>query len=161
MKRFLKRLCMASSKHTKIWGNWTEQFRSEESAYRDYENSLPQIQELFPKSGTSEEDKQRFLDFIATRDKAKLAYNVFIEHPGIREILQKENLSQMDKTWVQILPIIGQYLKNIEHVVSLWRARYQFEIQLLIYVQDKLEMETVLDGITNIGEIYLANKATV
>ena len=67
------------------------------------------------------------LDFIATRDEAKIAYNVFVEHPGIREILQKKTLSQIDKMWVQVLPIMSQYLKNIEHVVSLWRAKYQFE----------------------------------
>ena len=50
----------------------------EESSYRDYENSLPRIQELFPKSGTSAKDKQRFLDFIATKDKAKIDYATFI-----------------------------------------------------------------------------------
>ena len=81
----------------------------EESAYRDYKNSLPQIQELFPKSGTSEEDKQRFLDFIATRDKAKIAYNVFIEHLGIREILQKENLCQMGANTANYRPIPQEY----------------------------------------------------
>ena len=100
----------------------------EESAYRNYESSLPRIQELFPKSGILEEDKQRMLDFIATRDEAKIAYNVFVEHPGIREILQQENLSKIAKMWVQVLPI---------------------------------PKENILEGISNMGEIYLANKALV
>ena len=91
----------------------------EESAYRDYENSLPQIQELFPKSGMSATNKQRFLDFIATKDKAKIDYATFIEHPGVREILQKKTLSKMDETWTQLLPILGQYIKSIEHVEAL------------------------------------------
>ena len=85
----------------------------EESAYRNYESSLPRIQELFPKSGILEEDKQRMLEFIEARDEAKIAHNAFVEHPGIREILQKKTLSQIDKMWVQVLPIMSQYLKNI------------------------------------------------
>ena len=109
----------------------------EESAYSNYEDPRDDVKELFPKSGILEGDKQRMLEFIETRDEAKIAYNVFVEHPGIREILQKKTLSQIDKMWVQVLPIMSQYLKNIEHVVSLWRARYQFEIRLPIYVQDR------------------------
>ena len=93
--------------------------------------------------------------------EAKTAYDVFTKHPVIREILQKENSSQTDMMWMQVLPIMGQYLKNIEHVVSIWRARYQFESQLPIYVQDRLELENVLDGISNMGEMYLANKISV
>ena len=50
---------------------------------------------------------------------------------------------------------------SIEHVESLWKVRYQFESLLPIYVQNRSEMETVLDGITNMGEIFLANKASV
>ena len=132
----------------------------EESAYRDYSSSS-QLQELFPKSGILEDDKQNMLDFIVSQDEAKTAYDVFSKHPVIREILQKENSSQTDMMWMQVLPIMGQYLKNIEHVVSIWRARYQFESQLPIYVQDRLELENVLDGISNMGEIYLANKFSV
>ena len=56
---------------------------------------------------------------MEARDEAKIAYNVFVEHPGIREVLQKKTLSHIDKMWVQVLPIMSQYLKNIEHVVSL------------------------------------------
>ena len=106
----------------------------EESAYRDYENSLPQIQELFPKSGMSATNKQRFLDFIATKDKAKMDYATFIKHPVVKEILQRETISKMDATWTQILPILGQYIKSIEHVEALWKVRYQFESLLPIYV---------------------------
>ena len=91
----------------------------EESAYINYEDPRDDVKELFPKSGILEGDKQRMLEFIETRDEAKIAYNVFVEHPGIREILQKKTLSQIDKMWVQVLPIMSQYLKNIEHVVSL------------------------------------------
>ena len=109
----------------------------EESAYSNYEDPRDDVKELFPKSGILEGDKQRMLEFIETRDEAKIAYNVFVEHPGIREILQKKTLSQIDKMWVQVLPIMSQYLKTIEHVISLWRARYQFEIRLPIYVQDR------------------------
>ena len=101
------------------------------------------------------------MDFIATKDKAKIDYATLIEHPGVREILQKKNLSKMDETWTQILPILGQYIKSIEHVEALWKVRYQFESLLPTYVQDRSEMETVLDGIINMGEIYLANKADV
>ena len=89
----------------------------EESAYRDYSSSS-QLQELFPKSGILEDDKQNMLDFIASRDEAKTAYDVFTKHPVIREILQKENSSQTDVMWMQVLPIMGQYLKNIEHVTT-------------------------------------------
>ena len=91
----------------------------EESAYSNYEDPRDDVKELFPKSGILEGDKQRMLEFIEETDEAKIAYNVFVEHPGIREILQKKTLSQIDKMWVQVLPIIRQYLKNIEHVVSL------------------------------------------
>ena len=80
----------------------------EESAYRDYENSLPQIQELFPKSGISATNKKRFLDFIASKDKAKMASDTFVKHPVVREILQRRTLSKMDETWTQILPLLGQ-----------------------------------------------------
>ena len=101
------------------------------------------------------------LEFIEARDEAKIAHNAFVEHPGIREILQKKTLSQIDKMWVQVLPIMSQYLKNIEHVVSLWRARYQFETKLSIYVRDRSKLETLLEGIINMGEMFLANKALV
>ena len=89
--------------HQDLWDmNSTIQFPGpimEESAYRDYENSLPQIQELFPKSGMSATNKQRFLDFIATKEKAKMDYATFIKHPVVKEILQRETISKMDATW--------------------------------------------------------------
>ena len=119
------------------------------------------LKKLFPKSGLLEEDKQRMLEFIEARDEAKAAYSAFVEHPGIRELLQRKTLSQIDKMWIQVLPIMSQYLKNIEHVISLWRARYQFETKLSIYVRNRSKLETLLESINNIGEMFLANKASV
>ena len=51
-------------------------------------------------------NKQRFLDFIATKEKAKLDYATFIKHPVVKEILQRETISKMDATWTQILVVI-------------------------------------------------------
>merc|ERR1712215_298239 len=86
-------------------------------------------------------------------------------HPKTRQkwllTLSLNTHSKVDATWTQILPILGQYIKSIEHVKALWKVRYQFESLLPTYVQDRSEMETFLDGITNMGEIYLANKASV
>ena len=133
----------------------------EESAYSNYEDPRYDVKELFPKYGLLEGDKQRMLEFIEARNEAKEAHNAFIEHPGIREILQKKTLSQIDKMWIQVLPIMNQYLKNIEHVISLWKARYQFETKLSIYVRNRSKLETLLESIDNIGGMFLANDASV
>ena len=123
----------------------------EESAYGNYEDPRDVLKELFPKSGLLEEDKQRMLEFMGARDEGNTAYSAFVEHPAARELLQGKTLSQIDKMWIQVLPIMNQYLKNIEHVISLWRARYQFETKLSIYVRNRSKLETLLESINNIG----------
>ena len=72
----------------------------EESAYSNYEDPRDVLKELFPKSGLLEGDKQRMLEFIEARDEAKAAYSAFVEHPGIRELLQRKTLSQIVKMWI-------------------------------------------------------------
>ena len=101
------------------------------------------------------------LEVKSKGNEAKAGYQAFVEHPAVRELLQRKTLSQIDKMWIQVLPIMNQYLKNIEHVISLWKARYKFETKLSIYVRNRSKLETLLESINNIGEMFLANRASV
>ena len=105
----------------------------EDSAYGDYEDSRAGKKELFQKSGLIKEDRQIMLEFKSGRDEAKAAYQVFVEHPAVRELLQQKNLDRNDKMWTQVLPVINLYLRNLEHVESHWKARDQFKSRLKSY----------------------------
>ena len=63
--------------------------------------------------------------------------------------------------WTQVLPVMNLYLKNLEHVISLWKARYQFETKLSIDVRNRTRLETLLESIDNIGGMFIANDASV